>query len=66
MFICLRIKYEKINEEIENEKFKDKKDLKDKIIIYSIELELPIATFDINDGIYLNLNLLECIITILN
>ncbi|GES87524.1 hypothetical protein GLOIN_2v1874143 [Rhizophagus clarus] len=47
-FICLRIKYEKINgEEFENEKIKDK----NKIIIYSIELEIPIATLNLNDGI---------------
>ncbi|EXX59191.1 uncharacterized protein OCT59_012367 [Rhizophagus irregularis] len=53
-FICLSIKYEKMDDEnFEDEKFNDKKDLKDKIIIYSIELEIPIATLDINDDISL-------------
>ncbi|GES87525.1 hypothetical protein GLOIN_2v1874143 [Rhizophagus clarus] len=50
--ICLRIRYEKINDEkYGNERFKDKKDLKDKIIIYSIELEIHLATLNINDEI---------------
>uniref|UniRef100_U9UJ89 Uncharacterized protein n=1 Tax=Rhizophagus irregularis (strain DAOM 181602 / DAOM 197198 / MUCL 43194) TaxID=747089 RepID=U9UJ89_RHIID len=53
-FICLSIKYEKMDDEnFEDEKFNDKKDLKDKIIVYSIELGIPIASLDINDDISL-------------
>ncbi|PKY52182.1 hypothetical protein RhiirA4_469660 [Rhizophagus irregularis] len=49
-FICLGIKYENIKDEESNDKNANKKN---KIVIYSIELEIPIATLDINDEISL-------------
>ncbi|GBC40289.2 hypothetical protein GLOIN_2v1881126 [Rhizophagus irregularis DAOM 181602=DAOM 197198] len=62
-FICLGIKYENIRDDESNDKNANKKN---KIVIYSIELEIPIATLDINDEDYDKLsdendkNIIEC------